>query len=273
MFSATTYSNRSLHPHTQAWLDAGANADGATIARINDTIFSMRDARLLWNGTSGLVRLNLFAGKALDDAIVPQIAELGGQYETNYSFVDDDFRNNGPKGGITKSSTKYLDTGLNANLLDQSRGSLGVILSSNWTPAGTEAFIGSRTTTSYTVVRGYNSGTPTLSTYWGGTNQPIASGIFPIAPGDVIGVWSYGETASEKAFKNKSYGSGATPAIPTHAYPLLLFVSSNSGVLEYHMAAGTSISAYYIWLGESTSAQRDAIVDILQAYNEAMGRG
>lgn len=277
MYSATTYSRRTLEQLTKDWLDAGANADGGTISIIDDALFYARLNGLLWDSTrnKGLVRLNLFAGDQLADALIPQISVLGNATETNTGvFVEDDFRNTGPEGGLTKSGTKYLDTGVTGAMLNQAQGGLGVLISGAGTytiPSGTEAWMGVRDLgTEYNVLRSYNSGTATLSGFWGSNQQAIkAGGWTPIQSGDVMAMWGH---STGQVMKNKTAWSGVTPAAATHIYQVRVFCTATGNTPTDHLSAGTTLGAYFIWLGPNTQADREAMVDMLQAFNTAMGR-
>lgn len=273
-YSATTYSRRGLDPLTIAWLSAGGNAPNGTISRMDDALVYARQNNLIWNGSAGLVRLNLFAGDALADALRPQIVQLGNATDTNSGFVGDNFRNAGPRGGLYQPGSCYLDTGVSGASLGTNCGGLGFLLSCDITsPSTEETYIGYQQSgiSDYTRIRHY--ATNVLSGYWGIPNQNVASSWFPFSINQVYGLWAFSGGASQALMQNAyGYSGYVTPGTPASNYTIYVFALNNAGAAQKHLLETRCLSAYFIWKGENSAMQRIALVSMLQNFGKAMGR-
>ncbi len=128
-----------VHPEAAAWRSAvvanGGSVSASTLKAVADFCKAIDAAGI----RDRFYRLNLFAGTGLNACLVPLYrgqSRTGTQYgnstDTNQGpFVSGDYAETGATGGLTANGTsKYLNTGLKADVLSQADRHLSVVMDS-----------------------------------------------------------------------------------------------------------------------------------------------
>ena len=142
-----------VHPEAAAWRSAvvanGGSVSASTLKAVS-TFCTAIDAAGI---RDRFYRLNLFCGTGLNAALVPLYrgpSRTGTQYgnttdTNNGPFVAGDYAETGASGGLIGNATsKYLDTGFDADVLTKSDRHLGVRFDSTTLPSG-RFFLGADT--------------------------------------------------------------------------------------------------------------------------------
>jgi hypothetical protein len=279
-FSISGFSRRGQDPLLAAWLAGGAAADRYTQSKINDALNYARANGLIYDPAAGagLVRLNLFAGTALADALICQISELGvSATDTTSTFVAGDFVNKGSSGGITSllAASKQITTTLTPALMNSATGAIGAYICNDWNipaPAGTWfAPIGAGSGATVNLVR--LGDTNKLQGFWGtgAAGQIVPSGT-DVGPCLMTAV---GTGADTLVYENGSAAAAVVASANsqrTEAFKV--FAHNEAGAAQWFMDANatTRMGGYYAWKGPISAAQVLLVATMFDVFQFEMGR-
>ena len=270
-----------LHPETQDWArrvrNAGGSVSGTTLRAVDGFVQAIYNYGL----RSLFYRLNLFCGDS-DPSLVavrtplfrgPSLTgtQFGGTTDTNVNFVQGDYAETGASSGLTgNGSTKFLDTGLNANVLTASSSHMGFGLRSTQTGVASFRALGGAydgTTVAFQMaVRRADSrnncffGRFAVSSDTAGENV----GTAPLGVGDLLmaypSFYRNGTQTGAQATTSQNYG---------FAHSIYIFASSQGTPAINHTNA--RMNWYSIGL-TMTPAQALSFNNAAAAFNSSLAR-
>jgi hypothetical protein len=257
----------------QNWINRvyanGGAVTSSTAAAVN-TLCDSLDA----SGVRPLMyRMGIFAGTGLNAALVPLYRgpSLGGtQYgnttDTNVGpFVSGDYAETGASGGLVGNGTsKYLNTGLNANSIG-TEGHAAIYHRASIANAGA-AMLRVSDGASHIFGLDYSTGVANMRGFWGSTGTVA----FGSTSGGLHTVTRRSATDLEYYRTGGSVGTQTTSVTPTApAQPFYVFASNQNGTPGIYSAA--NLQAYSIGLS-MTASQVAAYYTAMQACQNALGR-
>jgi hypothetical protein len=282
MSPRTLRPRQTTHPEAAAWaarVVANGGSVGASLQAVSRFCRAIDAAGI----RDRFYRLNLFCGgtsgtaAGLNACIVPLYrstsfggSPVGGSIDTNNGpFLPADYSETGATGGLTgNGSTKYLNTGLNANVLPDTTQSGHLSVYAAGTYSGQIA-IGVYT---YTTVPTFQmelqlNSAGSANTYIDGTSNVQT----PTASSPQLFTASRTSSTSHIGYANATAGTTgtATASNTTPALPFFVFARNFNGGPAVHF--GQTLRAYSIGLG-MTGQQVSAYNTAMQTFQAALNR-
>lgn len=263
-----------VHPEAAAWRSAvvanGGSVSATTMRAVSKFCADIDAAGI----RDRFYRLNLFAGTGLNAALVPLYrgqsrtgTQFGNTTDTNVGpFVSGDYAETGASGGLRgNGSSKYLATGLNANVLGQSDRHMGVRFDAATLPGnlfffGTDNFgCGSN---AYWAIGSANTSTATFR-----CSNTFTSASVSVSGRTHLLVSGNGSAAS---YKNGVADSTlALTAFTAPAQEVFAFALNRCGTAADFSAVRLSMYS----IGASfTASQAASFTTALDAFNTALSR-
>ena len=256
---------------------AGGSVRTTTVRALSDLCADIDRAGI----RSKIVRLNLFVG-GFSAVTIPLYRStsyggsvVGGTSDTNNSFVSGDYAETGSSSGLTgNGTTKYLDTGLNANTYSADNWHIGVGLRA--TQTGGAAF--------KCIVGAYNNANNGLEldarrsgtaagdravffTRFGTASDRFGDDVntAALAVGDIVAAWPSmyrdGTASGTTATTSQDYPSA-------HKIYVFALNNSNSSTINY-----TDARLNWYSLGQTmTSSEVSSFTTAIQRFNTALSR-
>ena len=266
------------HPEAREWIDNvyanGGTVSTTTASAVNDFCADIDAAGI----RDRFFRLNLFAGTGLSACLVPLYrgqslggTQFGNSTDTNVNFAAGDYVETGSTGGLLgNGSSKYLNTGLNADALPNLAQSGHLSVYAAGTFSGQIA-IGVYNFTNPPFVITHESelqlGATNANTYINSN----ANGSTPSYTSPAFVVGSRTSTTNHIGYANGVAGTAVTTTanFANPAQPFFVFARNLGGSPSVHL--GQRLRSYSIGLG-MTGAQVTAFNNATQALQAALGR-
>ena len=267
-----------LHPEAERWLSdvyGNGGACGRETMRAVSRFCADIDAAGI---RDRFYRLNLFCGTGLSAALVPLYrgqslggTQFGGATDTNSNFVSGDYVETGSTGGLLgNGSSKYLNTGLNANVMPDLAQSGHLSVYAAGTFSGQIA-LGVYAFTNPPFVVTHESELQLGATQANTHVNLNASGQTPSYTSPAFIVGSRTSTTNHIGYANGVAGTAvtATANFANPAQPFFVFARNLGGGPAVHF--GQRLRSYSIGLG-MTGSQVTAFNNATQALQAALGR-
>lgn len=270
------------HPEAADWArrvrENGGSVSASTLAAVGRFCRSIDAAGI----RDRFYRLNLFCGNS-DSTLAavrtplyrgqsPTGTQFGNTIDTNNNFVAGDYAETGSSGGLLgNGSTKYLNTGLNANVIPDlaQSGHLSVYAAGSFS---SQIAIGVYTFTNPPFTVTHESELQLGPTTAGGfINSSLAGPITPTYTSPVLVVASRTSSTNIVAYANGVGGTAATAtaSMTNPALPFLVFARNLAGTPTAYF--GQRLRSYSIGLG-MTGSQVTAFNSTMQAFQSTLTR-
>jgi hypothetical protein len=272
------YFRATAHPEALAWqtrvIANGGSVSASTLAAVSNFCTSIDAAGL----RDRFYRLNLFCGSNLAACLVPLYrgqslggTQFGNATDTNVNFAAGDYVETGSTGGLLgNGSSKYLNTGLNANVIPDLSQSGHLSVYAAGTFSGQIA-LGVYTFTNPPFVVTHESEIQLSATAANTFINSTANGQTLSYTSPVLVVASRTSATNHIGYANGVAGTTATATanFANPALPFFVFARNLAGGPSVHF--GRRLRSYSIGLG-MTGAQVTAFNSATQALQAALGR-
>ena len=272
-------SGTAVHPEAVDWASRvttnGGTVTTNTLAAVSKFCADIQAAGI----RDRFYRLNLFCGNELEAALVPlyraerlAASVRGNTTDTNNNFVAADFNNTGSSSGLKgNGTTKFLNTGLNANSLTASDSHMGFGLRATQTGASAYKTLGGAFDTStrsfeMSVRRDFPQNNCFFTRFNSATDSAgefVQSSSLNV--GDVLmaypSFYRNGTQAGAQATTSQNYGSA-------HSIYIFALNQANTAAINHTDAR---MNWYSVGL-TMTAAQAAAFTNAVQAFNTTLSR-